>query len=415
MLQARARSAVALAVLTALTALAVGVGAAGTPEARAGGRPVREVGALVGLPTSTPSYAVHARDVDGDRRPDLLLVNHGRPAQLFRNTGDGFEIATTFVDTIHGLVDRHDCAWGDVDRDRRLDLYCVKGARVGTSEKFNELWMQRADGTFVDRAGEYRVIDRWGRGRRTTFIDLNHDPYPDLFVGNNAPRQDGRPTPNRTFLNVDGRRFRRVGMGLTEEAGSFCVDVADLDGDGWDDLLTCEKRGLRLYLRRGARFVDATSSFGVPSRRAVWAELVDVDRDGERDLVVVTEHSVTVRLRARPTRFSRPVLRRSLVAGHGFAVGDLDGRRGTDLVVVEGCLDDLNVDDVVLLNGGDARSWRERPAPSDVPGCGDGAVAIDADGDGDDEVVVTNGSGQGQPDGVEGPVQLLTLGAWPGS
>lgn len=410
MLHSRTVNAVLVASALAV-ALAPAPAGGSAPRPRA--RPVRDVGHLAGLPGSAVSWSVRARDVIGNANEDLLLVRHGQPAELYRGTGSGFELATTFVDTIHGLVDRHDCAWGDVDRDGRLDLHCSKGAQVGTAEKFNELWMQRPDGSFVDRAARYRVVDRWGRGRRTAFIDLNHDRYPDLFVGNNAPRQDGRPTPNRTFVNVDGRRFRRVGMGLTEEAGSLCVDVADLDRDGWDDLLTCEKDGLHLYLRRGRRFVDATAALGVPARRAISAELVDLDRDRQRDLVIVTERSLTVRLRAHQMGFGRPVLRVPLAAGHGFAVGDLDGRRGPDLVVVEGCRGDVNVDDRVLLNEGDARRWTERPAPSGVPGCGDAAVAVDVDGDGGDEVVVTNGSGQGQPDGIEGPVQLLTIGPWP--
>ena len=36
------------------------------------------------------------------------------------------------------------------------------------------------------------VVDMYGRGREATFIDSNHDAYPDLFVGNDFPRSDGR-------------------------------------------------------------------------------------------------------------------------------------------------------------------------------------------------------------------------------
>jgi hypothetical protein len=122
--------------------------------------PPRDVGPEAGLPTAVTSYSVRARDIDGDGLRDLLFVHHDGPTQLYTNTGDGFELRTTFVDTLYGEIDRHDCAWADVDVDGRLDLYCVKGAQQGTSEKHNELWLQQPDGTFVDVARQYRVLDR---------------------------------------------------------------------------------------------------------------------------------------------------------------------------------------------------------------------------------------------------------------
>jgi len=393
-----------------LGALAAGAhGTTATPARE----PIRDIGVQSGLRVEQRSYAVRARDVDGDGRRDLLFVHHTGPTELFRSTSSGFELQATFVDETHGENDRHDCAWGDVDLDGRLDLYCVKGARVGTAEKHNELWMQQPDGTFVDRAGAFRVVDRWGRGRRTEFLDLNGDAFPDLFVGNAFPRRDGRPTPNRTFLNVQGERFRRADMGLTREAGASCVDVGDFDGDGSDDLLICEKRGLRLYLRRQGGFDDATGAFGIPERAVAWARSHDLDRDGALDLVTITERRLTVRLRVRAGRFDRPSLRLPLEMGHAVEIADIDGRAGADLLVVQGCVDGVNVDDLVLLNDGTARIWQQHSTPGDVPGCGDVAATLDFDRDGAIEFVVMNGGGQGQPLSPVGPDQLLTMGDWP--
>ena len=387
-------------------------GASISPALARAPAPVRDIGPEAGLPLSRPSYGLRAHDVDGDGRKDLLIVHHGGPTELYRSTPSGFVLETTFVDTLHGEIDRHDCAWGDVDRDGRDDLYCVKGAQVGTAEKHNELWMQRPDGTFVDRAGRYRLVDRWGRGRRTSFIDLNDDRFPDLFVGNNYPRKDGHPTPNRTYINVDGKRFRRVDLGLTRETGSFCVQVADVDGDGRDDLLACEKHRLRLYLRRQGGFVDVSERYSIPERAVPWARLADLDRDGALDLVTVTPHHVSIRLRVSARRFGAPTWRQRLVAGRALAIGDIDGRRGADVLVVQGCAAGMNADDVLLLNDGTATSWVEHPVPTDVPGCGDVATPLDLDGDGAVEFAVLNGAGQGQPTGIEGPDQLLTMGSW---
>jgi hypothetical protein len=398
--------------LLSVAMVLAGLGPAGVSAVPGAPRPLRDVGPEAGLPTALASYSVRARDIDGDGLRDLLFVHHGGPTQLYTNTGDGFALRTTFVDTLHGEVDRHDCAWGDVDLDGRLDLYCVKGAQQGTAEKHNELWMQQPDGTFQDLAGQYRVVDRWGRGRRTTFLHLNDDPYLDLFVGNHYPRRDDHRTPNRTFVNVGGDRFRQVRLGLTRHAGALCVDVADVDRDGRDDLLVCENRALRLYLRRAGGFLDVTDDYGIPRRVATWAQLIDVDRDGHLDLVAITRRFLTVRLWSSRGLFAGP-LRFPVEQGRGFAIGNIDGRRGLDIMVVQGCDDEgVNVDDVLLVSDGARTRWRRQPGPGDVAGCGDKAATLDFDLDGADDFVVTNGAGQFGGVGIQGPDQLLTMGSW---
>lgn len=114
--------------------------------------------------------------------------------------------------------DRHDCAWGDANRDRLPDLYWAQGAD-DEREKANELWMQQPDGSFVNRSAEYGVTDPYGRGRDTTFIEVNQDGYPDLFVGNRYPRSDGIASPNRLFINEAGQSFEaRPSTGSTRRS-----------------------------------------------------------------------------------------------------------------------------------------------------------------------------------------------------
>ena len=162
---------------------------AATPAAAA---PVaREVADRAGIAETTRTWSANVHDFNGDGWDDVLIVRHNEaPARLYRNDGG------TFAEVNWGLfhqpgipenpdeADRHDCAWADVDLDGRSDVYCTLGAEHGTVTKTNELWMQHADGTFVDRAAEYGVTDPLGRGRHATFIDVNRDPYPDLYVGN---------------------------------------------------------------------------------------------------------------------------------------------------------------------------------------------------------------------------------------
>jgi hypothetical protein len=401
-----------MSILTTISFLLVAIGLPAVAVTPA----VRDVGAEVGLPRSASGgYDVLPRDVNHDGWPDLFIGRHGSPGELFMNdpVGDttaGFRLDFRFIDTIHQRVDRHGCAWGDVNLDGLDDLYCTKGARGGGGvEKWNELWIQQTDGTFVDQAHAYGVEDIWGRGRRAAFLDLNQDRYPDLFVGNATPRRDGRPTPNRTFINVDGASFDQVRLGLTHEVGAQCVQAADVNHDGWDDLLVCGNDHVKLYIRHpGGRFVDRGDRFNVPSTTADLALVQDVNRNGRGDLILERWNRLTIQLGLRAGRFGPVVFSEKLQIGTGFALGNIDGRPGKDLLIVQGCAHDQSLDDILLVNGGDGSVWTRKRIPSDVPGCGVAGGAIDFDRDGMADIVVINGGGPRHP----GPDQLLTMGSW---
>jgi tetratricopeptide (TPR) repeat protein/peroxiredoxin len=69
------------------------------------------------------------------------------------------------------------------------------------------------------------------------------------------------------------------------------VSIGDIDGDGSDDLYVCQPGGLpnRLYRNRGDRtFEDITEASGVGViENTACALFVDVDNDGQQDLIVV--------------------------------------------------------------------------------------------------------------------------------
>ena len=69
------------------------------------------------------------------------------------------------------------------------------------------------------------------------------------------------------------------------------VSIADLDGDGFDDLYVCQPGGLpnRLYRNRGdGTFEDITEASGVGViENTACALFVDVDNDGRQDLIVM--------------------------------------------------------------------------------------------------------------------------------
>jgi hypothetical protein len=366
---------------------------------------VRDVGRRLGLPRATESWSVEVGDLDPDGVPDVVISYHGSVV-FYRNTSPGLDVMFRVVGS-----DPHDCTIADVNIDGLGDVYCTRGGGRGTIEKDNKLWMQTVGPPvgFENLAAAYRVVDRWGRGRRTTFVDIDHDPFPDLFVGNATDRPNGRWSPNRTFVNAAGAEFDERRLGLTHEQGAGCVQAFDHDRDGWDDLLLCGNRRLYLYRNRaGTGFRDVARARGIRMRGIRSAWLADLNADGRAELTTVSASAVTIRPGIRRGRFGAPVYSRRLSAGRWVAVGDFDGRRGSDLLVVQTCLGSRNVPDLLLVSRrGRWRFGRVRFRQA-RRGCGDVAAATDLNADGRDEFIVLNGN----PQKAEGPVQVLTS-RWP--
>jgi hypothetical protein len=380
---------------------------------------VRDVGPAAGLPVRRHSWSVLPYDIDHDGWMDLTISHHGQEVSIWHNDhAGGVSLGLVKMTTLHaspdGWADPHACDWADVNGDRLDDVFCATGASSGTAKKKNQLWIQGPAWTFTDRAYHWGVLDVWGRGRHPAFLDLNHDKWPDLFVGNDYPRLDDHHSPNRTYVNVNGERFKQVRLGITHEVGAECAQVADVNSDGWQDLLVCGNEGLRLYIRRpGSGFVDRRAAYGITTEGERDALLADVNRDGRRDLVALGGGRVLVQLRRHDGTFARVSTSRAVTRGHGVAVGNLDGRRGADIYVVRACANAVNVPDLLLMNEGNGRDWiRNKRLPGLVSGCGDVAASLDFDRDGRDDLVVLNGGYLRYSDGDQGPDQLLTTGSW---
>jgi hypothetical protein len=183
-----------------------------------------EVSREAGVADVSRTWSAETGDFNSDGWDDLLVVNHYEEtgAFLYRNRRDGSFARQDTGPNTFPTRDRHDCTFGDVDRDGLVDLYCTIGGGRGSARKPNELYMQRPDGTFDNQAREYGVVDLNGRGRDTTFIDVNNDGFLDLYVGNKYPRTDNRKSKNKLYINVDGDRFRSArSYGLNRQVGGW--------------------------------------------------------------------------------------------------------------------------------------------------------------------------------------------------
>ena len=392
---------------------------AGAPAVAARRSPTN-VARRVGIAEITRTWTANVSDYDNDGDQDWLLVRHnpqwlwfgtGSPptATLYRNTGKRFVAAATGF----GHSDKHDCDFGDADRDGDRDLFCAVGL---DSSSTNELWRKRTSGwSNASRRFGLREIESFGDYRTATFLYANGDAYPDVYVarypGPNGPPlnepAESPPRPNQLYINVKGERFRNAprrglnrGIGAQKDTPG-CVQAVDFNRDGRQDLMVCGYKGLHLYRRgNGTRFRDLTRRYDVGGP---WkdARLARLDRDDRRDLVRVREDLVKISYFKR--RRWRGRFRRALTGGEGVATGDFNGDGRGDVYVLRTCVSGRDRSDLVLLNAGHG-DFRVRRIPGVARGCGNDVEAIDFDDDRRDDFLVLNGKRRS-----EGPVQLFTF------
>ena len=353
-----------------------------------------------GISEITKSYGAAVGDVNGDGWPDLFLGRHGGLGRLCRNDQGHFtEIdAGTFVGS-----DRHGCAWLDWNQDGLQDLVCAVGGERGYGLKSNELWVQGPNSTFVNQGPVRGLADPFGRSREVVTLDANGDGRTDIFLTNLNTRPDGLPTPDRLFLNTGGGFRLALFYGVDNEIGSICAAAADINGDGWPDLVTCPRLGgLRIYLNdKGQRFVDASAALGVPSDQGVKDVVVaDFNGDGLQDIAEVFPAQLVVRLQLAGQFVS--VFTSPLRYGMWAATGDVNGDGHPDIYVSE-TLNTSNSPDVMLVNDGTGTTFAPTPIPDTSQSIGGQVSSIDYNRNGATDFVVINGTD------AAGPVQLISF------
>jgi hypothetical protein len=402
-------------------------------------------------------------DFDNDGYVDLFFVNSNRwpwsdekqetgMSALYRNKGDGtFEDITggSGLDVpLYGMG----VATADYDGDGNVDLFVTA---VGE----NRLYRNIGGGRFVDEtvtAGVAGDANRWSSS--AAFFDFDRDGDLDLFVANyvdwsreldfevdyrlaGVGRAYGPPT---NFPGTDGYLYRNDGNGrftdVSEEAGirvanpdtglpagkGLAILVADLDEDGWPDLVVANDTVRNFLFRNiGGRFEEAGAESGLAfdnSGSATGAMGIDGARyaNGEEFAVaignfanemtsfyVAPDASLIFTDEANIAGIG-PSSRGVLSFGVFFFDADLDGRQ--DLFQANGHVEnDINIvqpsqhhaqSAQLFWNCGDGCRRPFAHLPPDLVGelampmVGRGAAYADVDNDGDLDVVVTQAGGR---------------------
>jgi hypothetical protein len=362
-----------------------------------------DVAERAGVYEVTETWGGVGADFDADGWPDVFIGRHNRAKpRLLLGGPQGFRPAPK---SPYRDRDRHGCAAADVDGDGWVDIFCTHGANRGTNMTSDELWLRPASRRPRQVTADYGLVDPFGRGRAATFIDLDGDPYPDLFMTNEPERADALPPLNRLYRNDRGRRFLSVpGLGLDRSLGGDCATSGDVDGDGDDDLLFCTAQpwrgpaGLRVFRNDAGALTEATRALGLRPIGDQDVAFGDFDGDGDPDdLAQVGTRELRVSIRGADSFTESFSL--AMRSGVALGVGDANGDGRDDIYVVRAGTG--NQPDMLLLNRRGGRDFGRARIPQARSGVGDDVVALDHDRNGLDDFLVLNGRTS------IGPIQLI--------
>lgn len=251
-----------------------------------------------GLPstTETQSGATFA-DWDEDGDPDLIigLIFEDTMVRLYRNDGGGFVDVTSGSGLDDAISEvSSSTTFGDYDRDGHLDLFITHWRHNSiTNEMSPAEHLYRGDGTgqftnVTESSGIGAILsENVDRSFGANFADINEDGWPDLLLASDFG------TSRVLLAEGNGRFVDATGLNIAVD-NAMGSSVGDFDNDGHLDWFVSaiflpapfDITGNALYRGRGdGTFDDVTTLAGVQDGGWGWgACFADFNLDGHLDI-----------------------------------------------------------------------------------------------------------------------------------
>ncbi len=322
--------------------------------------------------------------VDVDRDGDLDVVFAGSTVdRIFLNNGEAIftEATKRLLPKLGYKGKSRSVISGDIDGDGDADLFF-------SSEGQNRLYLNDGKGRFKDVTSQ-QLPQRRGQSRAARFVDIDGDKDLDLVIANghafvgfqsrvyrnngkgfytditatHAPKVrdksldlvvgdfDGNGTPDVFFIDLFPSTGRHLwlndGKGKFKDASSQLpaikftstgVDAADIDQDKDLDLVFLFPNSRpRFFRNKGKAWFEDDTQKVMPASpvNGNRLKLVDLDRDGDMDLIATSWQGPAILYLFDKGRFGdlSILLQPNNEGGGDLAVGDLDGDMDPDFIL----------------------------------------------------------------------------------
>ncbi len=236
-----------------------------------------------------PALAVG--DVNNDGHDDVYIGSaKGKRAALFLQNNHGqFIQDKTFAPDFDSLYEDVDAVWTDVNKDGYSDLIIASGGNefYGNDKHLQpRLFINNGKGKFTKVENAFNI---YLTASCIEANDFNHDGFVDLFIGARAMPWDYGTTPTSYLLQNDGQgHFNNVTKSYSTSLATIgfvkSATWVDVNKDGEKDLIVAlEWGGIYLFLKQQQTFVQKT----ITDRKGWWnfALPCDINGDGDIDFV----------------------------------------------------------------------------------------------------------------------------------
>ncbi|MHB9071601.1 MAG: FG-GAP repeat domain-containing protein [Sedimentisphaerales bacterium] len=333
-------------------------------------------------------------DIDKDGFADLIVVNgengvtSALSSYVYWGTPEGIGSMRTELPTMGA----YDVAVIDINLDGRLDMIFPSAWQDHHNPGkpiLARIYLADNERKFTDATQKYALSGT--AAVSVTATDLNKDGFPDLVMANYRNEHNYNTESFIYWGTKDG--FDTETPSLLSTYAPLHVITADLNHDGWDDIIFSGGNQIRIFWNKSGQFVNSeyllieeqgySTAF---CKGNITCDVADVDGDGKNDLVMTTSEGVQIRSSTDLLKIQTFL---PMTHVNWVTVSDLDGDGWKDLVVSRydnGVSFDTN--SVVYWNSPDGFS-KDRGTLFHTEGAV-GNAAGDLNGDGQNELVFNN-------------------------
>ncbi len=240
---------------------------------------------------SNDGPALASDDINKDGIVDFFVggAKH-QSGKLFISSGNGYtEISKPFINEINS--EDVDAIFLDGDNDGDMDLYVCHGGKAFSpySLALNDSYYINQNNTFI-KATNSPSFPITISSSVVKAADYDNDGDLDLFVGERYKTNIyGQPGSGYILENDGQGNFNTSKNNILENIGMITdASWTDINNDGWQDLIVLgEWMPVKIYINTNSKLVDKSDSYDLTNTSGLWSsmELVDIDGDGDQDIV----------------------------------------------------------------------------------------------------------------------------------